>query len=294
MIVSAGLLILITMVGNLFNWWTRDLLFVCAIGLAVVASVLYFNVQLNKLDLKWQMQMPKIQIGLPDLQVPESLQDDVDDIRYGRITGTQFAVISSLGASLISLYFLSHYEKWTADWRGFNVILVAVLVSVAVAFLMLCTEWFHDQEFRTPMWIFLVVLVGLVLCIGLGIYMTEPMELGGPTAYQTSTNGQPAQTEYDYSRTRAHGVYINMFGGGSTSSSGSSSSPSFNCSGKGCEYVVLVIILIIVILVLIACSAFIAHFWVLASLVLCTIMVMIAIHELRVNESRRYGYRTAW
>lgn len=283
--IAAALLLAVPILfGNSFNWWQRDLLYAIPVVLAIWAQILYFNIKLNKLESTWQLKLPKITL-------PEYMVDDLEDIKEGRITGTQFALLTTTAGMVIYSLCLLAYNKFTADWYGFNVVLISLAASTCVAFLIARTEWFSDQTFRTPMQIFLIPLAALVFCVGIGIYMTEPLEIGGPSAYQA---GQNQTQEYNYDNTRAHSTVGYYWGGSSSRSSSVGAGSGFKCNGKGCGYAVLVIILVILVLVLMICSALVAHFWVMAGMLLLTIMLMIAIHELRVMNIARRRLGRSW
>jgi phosphatidylserine synthase len=296
LLAAAAVFLLVNSLGSL-NWWQRDLGYVLCIGMAIYAMLLYLNTNLDQLASKF----PRIQVQLPTIDVPESMRDDLDDIVNGRPTGTQFAVITTAVSIVAVVYLITAYDKWFSSWGNFNVVFVGLAVSAISCFLITQTEWFQDQDFHTPLRIFLILTVALVLCAWVGIFMTEPMEMGGPTAYQ-SVSGTPAQAqtaeapttqkkEYDYTRTRAH-VYFFNTGSGSTYSSSASSGSGFSapkCSGKSCNGYA-VVLLILLAFVLIICSALIPHFWVLACILLLTIMITFALHELRVmNYGRRFS-----
>lgn len=260
------------------GWYTMALI------VAVVASLINANSFLEWLDKRFKGS-----------ELYADIEDDIDDLKNLRPTMTMAISLASVASLFAAVWLFGHYHKFTAHWGGFNVVLLGILGIGIVVFVSLMTDWFHDKEFRTPAWVFGVVIGGLILSAGLGVYMTEPLETGGPTAYQaaTGTTGEQAQQndDYDYSRTRAGGIYIYNFGGGS-SSSGSVSSPDINCSGKGCGYALLVVLLIVLVLILIIASAMVPHFWVFASMVLVAIMVMIAIHEIRVRSYAPYRRTT--
>jgi phosphatidylserine synthase len=294
LLTAAAVFLLVYSLESL-NWWQRDLGYVLSISMAIYAMLLYLNTNLNQLAEKF----PRIQVQLPEIDVPESMRDDIDDIVNGRPTGTQFAVVTTLVSLAAVVYLIFAYDKWFSAWGIFNVVVVAVVASAFSCFMITQTEWFQDQDFHTPLRIFLVLTVAFVLCAWVGIFMTEPMEFGGQTAYQSAT-GTPVQEqntttavssqkkEYDFTHTRAH-VYFFNTGGSTTSTSSGSSISAPKCSGKGCDgYALLLVILLA--FVLIICSALIPHFWVLACILLLSIMFTFALHELRVmNHGRRFS-----
>ncbi|CAN5211969.1 hypothetical protein BH09PAT2_BH09PAT2_04530 [soil metagenome] len=290
MLLAAVLLLGVTLAkGNTLPWWQFDAFIVISVALGLWSQMIYFNVRLNNLNVKWNMKV--VQFNMAGLTLPEYLEDDLDDIKAGRFTNTQLAIVGT-GLTAVSLfYMIARHNKWGATWHGFNVILITIFICVCIAILIASAGWYQDQSFRIPMRFFWASLMGMIICVMLGIYMTEPMERGGPTAYQSDTGARQTQTQqYDYTQTRAHYYYINTWSGTSARSSGSSVSAP-KCSGKGCNaYAFLLLILLV--LALIICSALIAHFWVLAGSLLVTIMVMYTIHEIRVMDYRRLRARS--
>ncbi len=274
--------------GNLLNWWTKDLLYFGAIALSTWATVLYFNIQLNKLELKHKIKVPEVR--LPRVQVPEDLEDDVDALMNGRPNWPTFSVLLTITAMFVFTWQLISRNKLTADWYGFNVFLVSILVAGLVVWLTSRTPWFQDKSFETPWWVFVIPLGAIVIATSLGLYYTEPIEFGGDTPAQIAQRGQ----EYNYDQTRAgrssSWININTYRG---SSSSGSSDFDFDCDGKGCAYAILLVLLIVVVLMLIIGSAMIPHFWVFAGILFLAFMFMIAVHNLRYNPSfyrRRYSW----
>lgn len=277
--IGAVIVFLVAYFGN-YPWWAKDTAYIVAIAMQVFALLQYFNATMDKLAIK----MPNFSLPLP-----ESMEDDINDITHFRPTGTQLAILLAAGSIWLTYHFISAYGKWDASWGNWNVILVSLAVAAAAVVIILSTSWFHDQDYYSPIWVFLIPIGGICLCLWLGIYMTEPMELGGPTAYQTATGNNTAQSqEEDFHRSRA---FLYFYSSPSTSAS-SSSSTSFSapkCSGKSCNGY-LIVLLVILVLILVIGSALIQHFWVLSCILLATIMVMIAVHELRVVEYDPWGY----
>lgn len=272
-----------------FNTVTKITAFGVSVVMAIYAILLYSNKKLDQMALRTP-EMPKVQ-G-PNFEWPESIQDDIETLSKGRVNGALLMAAASSIALFFVIHFIQRWNKWGASWGAFNVIFIAIVAAVVVIFLVTGTDWFQDQNFYTPGWVFLIPIVALVLSVWLGIYMTEPMELGGMSAYQASTQQAEQREPYDFNRSRAYYYFYSS----PTSSSSSSSSSGFSapsCSGKSCNGY-LIVILIILALVLVIGSAFIAHFWVMSSIILLTVMALITIHDLRVVEPK-YGFsRARW
>ena len=134
---------------------------------------------------------------------------------------------------------------------------------------------YRERWERTPWWVFVIPLLGFVLCIFLGVYNTEPIELGGHTRLE----------KYDFSQTRAGRSNYFYFWQNTGRSSGSIDLP--ECTGKNCGYVYLAVLLILVVIVCVLGSAFIPHFWVLSTLLILTFMIVIASRELLFRERRQ-------
>lgn len=221
------------------------------------------------------------------------LEDDVAALTHGRLTrGVVMALISliSLGGVLYTLY---HYHKWFAVWGPWNILLqfgpynviaVGILLGLIVAIIMIKTDWFQDRRMRTPWWIFLVPLIGVVLSGVLGVYFTEP-DTSGLT--QAQIQAAIRSDTYRYENTRSgssvfiNQTFINSSGGGG---GGSIKLPS--CSGKGCGYVYIGIALILLVVVCVLGSIFVPHFWVVATIMLLAAMAVISFRDLLFRDHR--------
>lgn len=202
------------------------------------------------------------------------LQKDVATFEEGSTTWVRAMVVFTALAAGIELVLLVAYHKWDAAWGSTSVLFVSVVAIFGAVLLGTRNKWYSNRNYTTPKWVFLIPLAGFAMSALLGIYYTEPVS--------------PAQgAQYDYSQTRAsgsgwHGTYF--FTDSSSDNSGVSVP---KCSGKGCGYAYLLLFLILIVLLCIVGSATIPHFWVLATLVMLTFMVIIILHEyLVLRESR--------
>lgn len=261
---------------NDFSLMTELLMITFAVIAAVMSTVYYMNLGVETIAPSIEQRVKEAMPGIAD---------DIEDIKNLRFTGTQFSLIVCGLATIASLYYMVTYNKFGASWWGINVFLYAFVAVVLVVLLVTQTDWFRDEYFRTPMWMFVVLMSALILSIGLGLYMTEPIEIGGPTQYQVehpSSNESTADSEeYDYQRTRASTFFY--MPRSQTSSGQSSSSSGISCTGKGCGEGILFLLIIVLVLILVIGSAFIAHFWVFSACVILALMWLFAIHELRVR-----------
>lgn len=204
-----------------------------------------------------------------------NLQQDVKTFEEGSTTRVRAMVIITALAAGVELVLLVVYHKWDAAWGSTSVLFVSVVAVLCAVLLGTRNKWYLNRNYTTPKWVFLIPLAGFALSALLGTYYTEPVS--------------PAQgAQYDYSQTRAsgsgwHGTYF--FTNSSSDNSGVSVP---KCSGKGCGYAYLLLFLILIVLLCIVGSATIPHFWVLATLLMLTFMVIIILHEyLVLRESRR-------
>jgi hypothetical protein len=120
------------------------------------------------------------------------------------------------------------------------------------------------------MWIFLIPTVGFILTIGVGLTKTENL------AILAASRQESAGFNYN----RSTGIILQQASG--------IGNLGFDleipdCDGEDCA-VLLVIGLIILTLVLVIGSAMIPHFWLLSGSIFLGIMVLIAIHDLRIRR----------
>jgi hypothetical protein len=247
----------------------RFLLVLAAALLSTTGLALYFPTVLEKVTLP-----PEAERIVDTLLV--EIQDDIEDIKQRTLTPTHLMVLLTalLSAGFIGLVF--HYAKLGAKWGPIPVLIPTAAAVYAAAFRMRKSTWFRDRHFRTPLWVFLIPLAGILISTWLGIYMTEPLEYGGSTAHERAAAAQPQGDDYGYTGTRARFYWLDLFPDGAWLDIGS-------CDGDACIILILAVVLIIVAVILIVGSAAIPHFWVLAGFTLLTCMGMIALRELRVR-----------
>jgi hypothetical protein len=205
----------------------------------------------------------------------ELVADDVDDLKHFRITRTWIYTIIAIAAVVIDAYLYVNFNKFYASWGEINVFIVGIISVLFVLSIGLMSDWFQDRFERLDSWQFIVACAGLILSIGLGLYFTEPAQYN---RLSRSEQTQLVQSDSYWASNRISSYHF--FSGGSSNIS----SPDIDCHGKGCGGIVIIVLVIICIIG----SAFIPHFWVVASMTLTTVLVIIALRELlyRPRKSR--------
>lgn len=211
----------------------------------------------------------------------EDVRDDLQDIKHRTITSTHLMIALTALLSIAFAWLVLFHAKLGAKWGPIPVLIPAAVAVWAATDRMLKSHWYRLRRVRTPFWVFAIPLAGMLISTPLGIYMTEPLEYGGSTAYERAAAAQPAPAGYDYRSTRANHVYLNYIPNGTGWLNVGSAFDS--CDGDACGIILLAIALIIIALVLICGSALIPHFWVLAGFTFLTLMGVMAIRELRVR-----------
>lgn len=207
-------------------------------------------------------------------EIHKDIEDDLQDLKERRITNTHWMVVIIALALITFPFFVFRFHKVEAAWGPVPVLVPTFIAMLALAWFIPRTGWFRDYRDRTPMWIFLIPTVGLIISLGLGLAKTEdPNTLRAAPAQPVSYNTyQPTglflQTAGDVAE---FGVPLNI--------------P--DCDGDACGYIFLVIGLIILVFVLVVGSALIPHFWILSCSLMLGIMLLIAIHDLRLRPAAR-------
>ena len=202
-------------------------------------------------------------------EIHSDIEDDVQDLKEHRITKAIWMVIIISITSLIFSFFVFRYHKMEAMWGPIPVVLPTFVGLGILAWFIPRTRWFQTQIY-TPMWIFLIPTIGFILTIGLGLARTENLSLLSATR----------QESVGYNYNQYTGIILHEISG--------VGNLGFDldipdCDGDACA-VLLVIGLIILTFVLVIGSAMIPHFWLLSGSILLGIMVLIAIHDLRIRR----------
>jgi hypothetical protein len=247
----------------------RFLLVLIAALFSTTALALYFPAVLEKVTLP-----PEAERIVDTLLV--EIEDDIEDIKQRTFTPTHLMVLLTVLLSVGFIGLVLSYSKLGAKWGPIPVLIPTAAAIFAAVFRMGKSTWFRYRHFRTPLWVFLIPLAGILISTSLGIYMTEPLEYGGSSAHQRAVAGQPRADEYGYTGTRARFYWLDLFPDGAWLDVDS-------CDGEACLILLLALILVVVAIVLIVGSAAIPHFWVLAGFTFLTCLGMIALRELRVR-----------
>ena len=212
-------------------------------------------------------------------EVYEDIADDFEDLKAHRITDTHIMVIITLVIAVIFSFMVFIFHKLEATWGGIPVIIPTVLLIGIGAWNIVKTNWFRDQSTRTPLKIFFIPVVGMMLAMFLGITRTENIK-------QVSLSRQePGQ----YNTIDPSWLFFIGDTSSSSDSSGSRGIDLTDCDGDGCGYILLVVALVVITLILVIGSAFIPHFWLLSGCLFGAIMVVIAVHDLRVRPQKKKG-----
>lgn len=204
---------------------------------------------------------------------PHAFGYHLDQFKQGQPTRAFYMWLGTIILSLFTTYLIFKYDKWTHTlFFGMSAVVIGLTVSCVLAWAFLGTTWFQQRVWDTPFWWYGLVAIAILLAAGLGIYFTEPIEYGGPTQWDIDARGRP----YNYEGTR---VYTSHFFWSSPSSSSSSSSGagfSFDCDDDAC----IGLIIIVIVIILVIASATTPHFWVAATIILCTLLFIISTREL--------------
>lgn len=205
-------------------------------------------------------------------EFPQLVEDDIHSLRSGRITATHLFGAVTLIALFIEAALLIWYRKENASWGPLNVLVVALVVVMSTLFFSLRSKWFQIREFRLSPTIFVIPAAGWLICAMIGVRYAEPIEYGGLSPMERS---QLVRSEGYWASTRAGTAFLldNSDGVGSAMLD-------MDCDGEGC----LAVLLLIVVAACIFASANVPHFWVVATALLLTLMVVIALRELLYHD----------
>jgi hypothetical protein len=203
--------------------------------------------------------------------LPELVEDDLEDLRHGRITATQGMLLITVLTLVGHVFNLFLFRKWRAFWaEGLSVVAVAAVVAFIVGLIGISMRWFQERECRLSWWIFLIPFIAYGLSALLGVYFTEPRVEGA----RSLPISQGSSYEYAWAATRT-GQDVAMEG-----VSFLGDGMEVDCDDEGC----LVLILIAIAIACIVASATIPHFWVVATTILWVIMLLIVLRELLFTE----------
>jgi hypothetical protein len=207
-------------------------------------------------------------------EINEDLKDDIEDLKQHRLTKPIWMMILVILGLLVFSFFVFRFHKMEAAWGSIPVIVPTFFGLLAVAWFIPHTHWYQESNSYTPMWIFMIPTIGFIITLGVGLARTENFSL------LTSGSSELVQ----YNAIRAVGPILQE-----TSGIGNVGLELDlpKCDGDECA-VMLVIGLIILVFVLIIGSATIPHFWLLSGSIMLGIMLIIAIHDLRIRPHANY------
>lgn len=204
-------------------------------------------------------------------EIHNDIEDDLQDLKERRFTNTHWMVVIVVLALGAFSFFVFRFHKVEAAWGPVPVLIPTFIGMLALAWFIPRTGWFRDYSDHTPMWIFFIPTIGLIISLWLGLAKTEDMNV---------LRADPAQT-VSYNAFHPTGLFLQS--AGDVADIGFSLSFS-DCDGDACGYIFLVIGLIILVFVLVVGSAMIPHFWILSCSLLLGIMLLITIHDLRLRR----------
>lgn len=254
--VSTALLVIFTYMMSGGKTALASPFLIAAIICIVTGSILAFSRLLDK------------QVNPVLDEMYKDLEDDIQDLKECRLTSTAWMIIITFLATLPFSFFVFRLHKLEAMWGSVPVVIPTLVGMLALAWFVPRTLWFKKPWDRTPMWVFLIPTIGLILTMFFGLSKTENMRINS-TARQdvVEYNVYPSDsffwTAADVGRL---GFALDV--------------PS--CDGDEC-LVFLVIALVVLTLILVVGSALIPHFWLFSGSILLGIMALIAIRDLRVR-----------
>jgi hypothetical protein len=203
-------------------------------------------------------------------EIQKDIEDDIQDLKERRFTNTHAMIIIIGAAVMLFSFFVFRFHKVEAMWGPIPVVIPTFMCMAALAWFLPRTTWFRDWSDYTPMWIFLIPTCGFILSVWLGLARTENLEVlransTQPVSYNTNPN--------------LGNIFLATGDATDFGFSGLS-----DCDDDVCGAILLVIGLVILTLVLVIGSAYIPHFWLLSGSILVGIMLLIAIHDLRIRR----------
>jgi hypothetical protein len=203
-------------------------------------------------------------------EIQKDIEDDIQDLKERRFTNTHAMIIIIGAAVMLFSFFVFRFHKVEAMWGPIPVVIPTFMCMAALAWFLPRTTWFRDWSDYTPMWIFLIPTCGFILSVWLGLARTENIEVlrassTQPVSYNTNPN--------------LGNIFLATGDATDFGFSGLS-----DCDDDVCGAILLVIGLVILTLVLVIGSAYIPHFWLLSGSILVGIMLLIAIHDLRIRR----------
>jgi hypothetical protein len=212
------------------------------------------------------------------------------------VSNRQLKLFVMVAVALVSTimygkFFLEHNKIYSAwNWFGLQMppLLVGLILSVLVVGMVISTGWYKHGKSLHEL-VMSGVVIGLLITLYGGVYMTEPIEPGARTS---AAGMQLAATDPEYHHrgyvTSRSGSYI-YYHYYNTSSYGNSGFGSFelpDCDDEACGYLMIAIIVIVIVL----SSLIIPHFWVAGGLLLVILLWALAYREYALEANWGYSY----
>jgi hypothetical protein len=203
---------------------------------------------------------------------PEAVTSFRRALLQGRINQAHLYLLLTIASIVAQTHFILRFQKWNARWGFINVFFFALLVVIVAWAVIFSTPWFQVRKKRLTGWVFLIPAFGWLLCVALGVHYKEP-DLSGLSRFERQevlASGQTMSSNTNGGEFRI----LNFVSDGA--------SFDFDCDDEGC----LILILLFVTVICVSASATIPHFWLVATLLLLTIMAGIALRELLYVEKQ--------
>ncbi|MFN2135265.1 MAG: hypothetical protein ACK2UK_04880 [Candidatus Promineifilaceae bacterium] len=231
-----------------------------ALGVLIGMTLTFFKVIQSRLAIEDEIE-----------QFPRLIADDLEQLGRRELHPTHWYVFTTVIAVLIESILLIRFHKIEASWGPINVMVAAAVVFSAATAYTVRSRLFQQRHSRMSSHFFVLPAIGWLICIGIGITFAEPREYGGVSALERSNNGQE-QALVAAGRSRAANYALDV---------GSDITFDLDCDSEGC----LILFLFVIVLVCILASAFIPHFWVVATILLLTLMGVFSLRELLYHEN---------
>jgi hypothetical protein len=200
------------------------------------------------------------------------IEDDIQDIKERRITNTHIMIMIVGISALAFAFFVFRFHKLEAMWGSIPVAIPTLVAIWALAWFIPRSKWYTKLQMYTPMWVFLIPTVGLILSLMLGIGRTED-----PRAFTTWKNESIQYNTFQFASI--------IFQSAPEPGGSGFSLDLPSCDDDACLAVFLVVALIVLTIILVAGSAMFPHFWLFSGSILVCFMALIAIHDLRVRRN---------
>lgn len=258
--VSTGMLVIFAYAMSGGRTSITGALLTAAVVCIVTGSVLAFSRLLDRF----------VKPFMDELQA--DIDDDLQDLKERRLTSTFWMVLFVGIALFVFSFFVFRFHKLEAMWGSVPVVIPTFIAVALLAWYLPRTRWFKGFNQHTPMWVFFIPTFGLVLSMWLGLTRTE--NLGILRAPRQETIG----------------FVYNQFGSRAVEQGANGLDFFFSfvdlpdCDNDVCGVIFMVVLLVVLTVVLVGGSASIPHFWLFSGSILLGIMVLIALHDVRLRK----------